>query len=73
MIVILNAGDIVNVGADAPEPKSDINLFTERQKGFDNIKILMVIKVMWSNLIFKVLSQKAYELTADQKQLNKEL
>lgn len=75
LIVLPDGGDIVDVVAGEPGPKSDINLFRERQKGFDSKQRFNGDKGYIGEPSIKTPQKKSKsrELTIEQKQKNKEL
>ncbi len=75
MIVLPNGDDIVDVVAGKPGPKSDINLFRERQKGFDPRQRFNGDKGYEGEPSIKTPKKKPKkrELTPEQKEENKEL
>lgn len=75
IIVLPNGDDIVDVVAGKPGPKSDINLFRERQKGFDSRQRFNGDKAYEGESSIKTPKKKPKkgELTSDQKEKNKEL
>ncbi len=75
LIVLPNGGDIVDCTAGAPGPKSDINLFRERQEEFDSHQKFNGDKgyVGEPNIRTPQKKPKKSELTPEQKQQNKEL
>lgn len=75
LIVLPNGGDIVDIVAGSPGPKSDIDLFRERQKGFDPKQRFIGDKGYAGEPSIKTPHKKPKnrELTPEQKQKNKEL
>jgi hypothetical protein len=75
IIVLPNGDDIVDVVAGHPGPKSDINLFRERQKGFDPRQKFNGDKAYEGESSIKTPQKKPKkgELTLSQKEKNKEL
>ena len=75
LIVLPNGSDIIDVVAGLPGPKSDINLFRERQKGFDPQQQFNGDKAYVGKPSIKTpqKKQKKQELSAEQKQKNQEL
>lgn len=75
LIVLPNGGDIVDVVGGEPGPKSDINLFRERQKGFDPRQQFNGDKAYVGEPSIKTPSKKTknLELTPSQKEKNREL
>lgn len=74
LIVLPNGRDIVDVVAGSPGPKSDINLFREQYKGFDPRQRFNGDKGYVGEPSIKTPHKKPkkQELTAEQKQENKE-
>ncbi|MEH2279522.1 MAG: transposase family protein [Nostoc sp.] len=75
VIVLPNGEDIVDIVAGHPEPKSDINLFRERQKGFDHRQKFNGDKADEGESSIKTPKKKPKkgELSLSQKEKNKEL
>lgn len=75
LIVLPDGSDIVDVTAGNPWPKSDINLFRERQRGFDPKQRFNGDKAYAGEPSIKTPQKKPInqELTLEQKQKNKEL
>lgn len=75
LIVLPNGDDIVDVVAGKPGPKSGINLFRERQKGFNPRQRFNGDKGYEGESSIKTPKKKPKkgELTSEQKEQNKEL
>lgn len=75
LIVLPKGRDIVDVVAGLPGPKSDINLFREQYKGFDPRQMFNGDKGYVGEPSIKTPHKKPknQELTAEQKQENKEV
>jgi hypothetical protein len=75
IIVLPNGDDIVDVVAGKPGPKSDINLFRERQKGFDPRQRFNGDKAYEGESSIKTPKKKPKkgELTSLEKEKNKQL
>ncbi len=75
LIVLPDGRDIVDIVADSPGPKSDINLFRERQKGFGPKQKFNGDKGYAGEPFIKTPQNKPKnrQRSAEQKQKNKEL